>query len=174
MNTHQPGLRVFSGNRVHIPVLVLLTWLGLSVGMAFSVCNSHLTSGISTSAFCVIPTYGCLLAVNVIPIAVLTCFLAFSLTAFCYPFVFLYSVSRGFVGMSFYLALGAGAWLIRLLLCFSGYITSVLMWWLLLRCLKENRRNLPKDACLAFIIICLTTVADFKLIAPFLSGIFAQ
>ena len=174
VNTRQIKLRLFSEHNFQALVSLLLSVSGFFLGIVLSVYNTSLASGIDTSIFYITPTYAYLLTVNVIPIVVLVCFLAFSLTPFCYLLVLLHSVCHSFIGMLFYLSFGDGAWLIRFLLCFSSYATTVFMWWLLLRNVGSVRANLLQDPCFSLIIICATTVVDFKIIIPFLSSIFVQ
>ena len=174
MNTHWFRLRSFSVCNFRTTIYIILSMLGIFLGIVLSVCNSHLATKMDISVFCAMPTYSCLLAVNVIPIAVLACLLAFSLTTLCFPLVLHYSVSRGFTGMLFYLSYDNGACLIRFLLCFSGYTTTVLLWWLLLRNMNRIRTRLLKDTCLSLVVVCVVTVIDFKVIAPFLSSMFLQ
>ncbi len=167
MNTYRFRLRFFSTRHL----LLLLSALGLLLGILLSVSSSRLISEINVAAFCAIPTYFSLLIINVIPIVILACLLAFSLKAFCYPFILLYSVCRGFVGMFFCVAFGSGAWLARFLIWFSSYITAVLIWRLLLRNLNQTHSNLRKDTCVSLLIVCGVTVIDFVCIAPLISNV---
>ena len=158
-------------NQFYLLAFIMLSILGFVAGILLSAWSAFLDSGVDVSTICAIPAYGYLLAVNAIPIIIVIGLLFFSLSAFCYPFVFLYSACRGFVGMTFCTAFGNGAWLIRFFLWFSSYATAVLIWWLLFRNF-QTRTSLRKDSCVSLVIILAITVFDFRIVAPFLSSIF--
>lgn len=174
MNTYQLNLRYFSNYTFQMIVFLPLSALGILLGIMLSVRNSALACGLDIVAFSIKPTYVCLLAVNLIPVIILVCLLASSLKLLCCLWILLYSIYYGFAGMLFFLAFGSGAWLIRFLACFSSSVTTVLMWWLLIRNINLHHANLPKDICLSITIVFAITITDFRIIVPFLSNMLVQ
>lgn len=172
MNIRLLKLRLFFTQYSYQIILIALSATGFLLGIILSAHKAHQTPEIDLLALCVAPTYFSLWAVNVIPVLIIVFLLFFSLTRLCYPFVLLRYVCRGFLGMFFYVVFGSGAWLIRIFLCFSGYVTTILIWWLLFRNFHQQRTNLRKDTCLSLLIISMITAIDFQIVVPFFSNIF--
>lgn len=86
----------------------------------------------------------------------------------CFVAVALVAVCRGFCGFVIFLSFGSAAWLIRVLLLFSGTCASVLMWWLMLRSTDSNHHRIKKHIIICVLSAFFVSAVDILVISPFL------
>ena len=90
------------------------------------------------------------------------------------PIPLLLSVSKGFAGMSLYMAMGTGAWVLRILFLFANGCISILIWWLILLSCNNRQFDLKKSAILLLIIAIIVSIVDYSIISPFMADVVGQ
>ena len=149
----------------------LIFWIaGLSFGLVLaSLTNSTLSfSEFSFVAYPASPF--CFLIISFLPY--LACVLALRLNRFflIYLLFFVFAFSQAFTSMFLFYYIGNGAWVIRLLFLFSSVVSSVLMWWLVLRFCFAKVFSLSKDVLLTANCLLLSCIFELSVISPFVTN----
>ena len=97
--------------------------------------------------------------------------LRYSLYLLSYWLLFIRALCCGFCGMLLFFVFGSGAWLIRMLLFFSGNCVSVLMWWFLLQNSNNKTTQSAADIWLVSILSIVVAFVDISVISPFLANL---
>ncbi len=149
-------------------VLITLWCAGLLFGILLSASNLSLFTGFVRVAPSERPAFLVLLLRNCLPVVLLYIILLRSAFFLTYPLVFFDALSRGFCAMCTIGFVGSGAWLLRIMLLFSAGCVSILIWYLLFRCLQCKKRfSLPNVFVISAFLI-LTTIFDYFCVSPFL------
>lgn len=172
MNTRQFNLRFLFSHDIKPMLLIFSSVIGLVIGIITSYRYSVVFSNIDRAELLASPSFFHLLIVSLIPIILLYFFLKFSLFTLCYPLVFLHGMCIGFFEASLYHLFGDGAWLICQFLLFSRYMTSIVLWFLIFRSIRQFPISIFRDFCLSAFVISVTTAFDAYIIAPFISDVF--
>ena len=167
MNFHKINLRKWMSKDLKILYLALSAVTGWLSGIAFALSSFYLFQDFDFTVFTERPSFVCLLAVNLLPLIMFYLLRKFSLDWFCYPLVFLLSLSVGFSGLGLSCVFHNSAWLIRLCLLTSCSVSSLFIWIFLLLYKKGSYRPVLKDVCIFSVPILFITVFDEFWIIPF-------
>lgn len=156
----------FSYDKLNIHINVLLWVLGLLTGILL---QNTCTQG-ANILFASVNAKTTFIASLVVtfPTVICSVILAYSMTLFCYPLVFVVGLCRGFCGTLVFSSFGGSAWLIRVFLLFSAAVSSTLMWWLLIRNKQANKRLI----LLTVLFSVALSLIDVYVVSPFLVNLF--
>ena len=171
MNTHLCNSGFHVSKKYILYFLVIIAIVGIILGIWLS-CNFILPcSQIPIFNLFVKPRFFHLYTINTIPLLAFYIFIIFSLPTILYFSLFLFYMAHGFCGMTVYLLYGSCGWLIRNLLMFSSFSTSILIWLFILY-QKESRRVQPvQTGCIALLLSFLITIIDYLFISPFFGNL---
>ena len=88
-----------------------------------------------------------------------------------YPLLLILGFLRGFSGMFLFQLLGDGAWLVRLGYLYSASLSSVLIWWLLLKYLSSDNHLFVSNVYLAAALLFVFCFFDSVAIVPFMEDL---
>lgn len=157
--------------RKKTPVLSLsMLWvLGIVIGVVLCCCSaSNATNAFWDVFISSSKPFGSLLVClfPVVLVALLSVRSLAKLTYFLFPVI---AIFYGFCGMSVYLAVGDGAWLLRPVVLFTASCIAVLSWQLIFRVCNE--RQFVRHISLALFASCLIFIIDMFLVSPFVDDL---
>lgn len=165
MNTYLIFNRFIYSKRPAVLVCFLFWLFGLFAGIllavsSFGVCSEILKAALfkKPSAWYLVFSMACTI---VFLLEMQHCKFVFS-----YLYLLIEALCRGFSGFLVFMIYGSGAWLIRMFFLFSGMCRSVIIWFLLFRCITF--RNTKPITNLRFTLgsLLLIGLFDILVISP--------
>ena len=167
MNTHHCSHHV-TGISVSGIFLTVFYLAGLLCGILLASPLDAVRS-VFIFAFVTKPIIPFLFLTIVAPTAICVLILRTRLLVLSYPFLFLWSLCRGFCGMMIFYVIGEGAWLVRCVFLLSSNCLSVLLWWMFIRHFNSLRQSFFSDTILVSFLSLAVFVFDLFFVPGFLS-----
>ena len=115
-----------------------------------------------------VPTY---LVINAVPWLLCLLFLNTKRYILVYILISCYAFCHSFCGTFLCFVFDSGAWLIRLFVLLPASVSSVLLWFRLLRNQKDDGGAYRSDLIVPAVIFCITCVLYFSVISPILCAL---